>query len=80
MNSWKPVSDPPEQDRLLVVAAWEFGCNRMVFFAKMCQSSLPDQPMQFYLAPELYPLDRPRLIAQKVRYWKYVLEEELPDE
>ena len=78
-NSWKPASEPPEQGRLLVVAAWEFGCRKMLYFARMWQSSNP-QPPQFYLAPELYPLDRPRPIGSKVRFWRYVCENELPDE
>lgn len=67
--TWKTIDDPPEPGELIIVAAWEFGCRPMLFFARMWKSSLEDQPMKWYLAPELYLLDRPRPIGSQVRFW-----------
>jgi len=66
---WRNENDPPEQNDLVIVAAWEFGQAPMLFFARMWQSCLDGQPRQWYLAPELYNLDRPGPIGRKVHFW-----------
>ena len=68
---WIKVADEkPPMNTLIMVLTGEFGFAPAVAIARMWQSSLPDQPMKFYLDNETYRIDAPYCIAEEVVAWQ----------
>ncbi|NLH52866.1 MAG: hypothetical protein GX459_08490 [Bacteroidales bacterium] len=69
INKQKPPMNTP-----ILVITREFGFEPSIVIARMWQSSIPDQPMQFYLDRETYHINEPRCIAEQVIAWQYIPE------
>ncbi len=72
--AWKSVTTPPPlQGGALSdpvwVAAKEFGQGWVYAVARAWRSSLPEQPVKWYLDAGFYRLERPYEIAQTVYFW-----------
>ena len=69
--TWIKVADekPPMNEPIMVLTG-EFGFTPAVAIAKMWQSSLPDQPMKFYLDNDTYRIDGQCCIAEQVVAWQ----------
>jgi hypothetical protein len=69
--TWIKVADEkPPMDKPIMVLTGEFGFTPAVAIARMWQSSLPDQPMKFYLDNETYPIVAQYCIAEQVVAWQ----------
>ena len=71
--TWIKVSDEkPPMNTLIMVLTGEFGFTPAIAIAKMWQSSLPDQPMKFYLDNDTYRIDGQCCIAEQVVAWQTI--------
>jgi len=72
---WTPVEErlpemkPGLPSELVLVQVQEFGQSPAIAIARCWQSSLPDQPVTWYLDPEVYHLEGPWRIAEPVVAW-----------
>lgn len=72
---WTPVEEllpemkPGLPSELVLVQVQEFGQQPSIAIARCWQSSLPDQPVTWYLDPEVYHLEGPWRIAEPVVAW-----------
>jgi hypothetical protein len=66
---WKTLDELPAIGEIVIVAAWEYGCDPHIFIAHFWKSSLPGQPPKFYLDPA-YCYDSPQSdIGSVVHFW-----------
>ncbi len=71
---WIPVDDKRTKsiinsNRIVLIAIREYGDNYQFALAKAWQSSLVNQPVQWYLDEKFYGLEHPFMIADKVWFW-----------
>lgn len=75
---WIPVEErlpemkPGKLSELVLVHVQEFGQQPAIAIARCWKSSMPDQSPAWYLDPEVYHLEGPYLIAERVIAWRAI--------